>query len=283
MDSVPGATDSSAQALLSHQGTTDQGADTAATAGDGSAATAGHQAPKPSWKDVDWSQVDPRELIQNVPSLQGVIGNLSQQHAQKLARQLAQEEQARQAAADQAARTKESREMKRRLAQEDPDRLAQIVSEEVTREEYNEWQADLRRSMQAEFTGYLSSQVQEVYNDPEVQEMMQGADRETLDRLDWRSHDGLASWFRAVNALISEKRAEKRAEDLFKARTKAAGKEAVVEGAREDAGDGVDLGLAGSIPGGRVFTRADLATMDLATYRKYKNIIAVQEREGRLN
>jgi hypothetical protein len=282
MESDLGAGTASEQAQLTNQATADQGSDQSASAGDGSAATTEGAAAKPSWKDIDFSQVDPHELIKSVPALQGVIGNLTQKQAQQLARQMAQEESARQEAANAAARMKADREEKRRLAKEDPDALAARVLEEVSTQDYNEWQSELRRSMQSEFTGYIAGEVQAVYDDPDVQEIMQGADRETLAKLDWRSHNGLASWVKVVNGLVADHKAEKKAESLLKARSKASDKEQVVDGARADAGDGVDLGLAGSIPGGRLFTKADLATMTLAEYRKYKQIIAVQDREGRI-
>lgn len=282
MGSDIGPGSGSESALNTGQITEGQGADTSANPGAESSATTGQTAPKPSWKDVDLTQVDPHELIQAIPALQGVIGNMSQRQAQQLARQMAQDEQARQAAANEAARLKAARDEKRRLAQEDPDALAQVVTEEVTREEYQDWQREIRRSMQSEFQGYLAGEVQEVYNDPEVQEVMKAADRETLAKLDWRNHRGLSSWFRTVNALVSEHRAEKRATELSKARKQASDKESVVDAARDGAGDGIDLGLAGSVPGGRIFTRSDLETMSLEDYRKYKKVIAVQEREGRI-
>jgi hypothetical protein len=286
MDSENGASSSSEQALSNAGATADQGAGSAASSDGDSAATTGGASQKPSWQDVDWSQVDPHELIKNIPSLQGVIGNLTQKQAQQLARQMAQDEQTRQAAEAEVARIKSVRDEKRRLAQEDPDKLAQVVAEEVTREEYQEWQRDIRKSMQSEFSGYLAGEVQEVYSDPDVQAIMKDADRETLEKLDWRNHKGLASWVKVVNKLVAEHHTSKKADELSKARSKAANKESVVDAARDGAGDGVDLGLAGNAPGGRLFTVDDLAQMarsgDLESYRKYKKIIAVQAQEGRI-
>lgn len=290
MGAEAGENGSTVQAPPNTDTTTDQGAGSAASTSGDSAATPEIVAPKPSWKDIDFTQVDVKELISSVPALQGVLGNMSQAQAAKIARKMLQEEQARIQAEEQAEALKRGREEKRRLAREDPDKLAEIVQEEVTKEEYQDWQRGIRQSMQQELHGYIQEQVQEVYADPDVQDVMKDADRETLEMLDWRNHPGLASWVKTVNKVVARKQAEKeaeaRAEKLYQARSKAAQKESIVEGAKNDATDGVDLGLAGGVPGGRLFTQADLADMlrrgDLSEYRKYKQIIAVQAREGRI-
>jgi len=210
------------------------------------------------WAEV--SKLDPDELIRRYPSLQGKVGSLAQQQAQ---RQIAAYQQTVDAQTRQEREAAERAEM-RRLAQDNPDALAQRIQTDLIAKEYQEQQQRLLDAQQNEMRRAVAERLDRVMAKPIFQEVWNNSSPEVRAKLSWTSYNELDDFFEAANDIISDYRADKKADEkaekLAKSRLEALQKEGAVEGVKTDAtAGGADLNLDGLSTGDHIYTQQEIA------------------------
>ena len=250
------------------------------TDGSQPAGEAGADAAQAATNETDiWARLaeaDPDEVLRRLPRLQGKVGALAQSQAQKqLDAFKAEQAQAARVVAEQADRAE-----RQRLARENPDALAErVLVEEATRtaaeQDQSRWQAQ-----QEALASHLQEQLNGVYAIPVVKELWEKGDDAAKAKLDWRKYPTFAAFVESVAEAVAESKADARAEVLAKARVEAMTRDGRVQRmAGEAQANGADLGLGG-IPGGRLYSAADLASMPLEEYRKNRASIEAQAAQG---
>lgn len=220
------------------------------------------------------SELDPEELIRKNPRLQGKLGALAQQQAQR-ARQEAEADYQRQIAEQrEAARIAEERATKRRLAQDDPDALAARIQAELAQQEYQEQQQRLLEVQRGEMSRALADRLDKFQAKPIFLEAWNEADAETRQKLSWTNYREIDDFFEAAAEIIADHRSNKKsaakAEELANKRLEALQKERAVEGVKAEAADGrADLGLDGVSTGDHIFSESEIrANIGDAAWRK---------------
>lgn len=229
------------------------------------------------------ADLDVEEIIRRHPKLQGKVGSLAQQQAQRLHQQYLREQQAVEEARQEQARRAELRE----LARTDPDRLAETTLRNLSQEEAKARETALWQQFQRETGGQLEAQFNAFYQQPVVQHLWQTADDTTRAKLDWRNYDSVGEWNAACVDVLAEQRAEAKAAERAKKLVEAAEKSGRVEEMAGEGGGGVDLGLGGMVEGGRRFRRSEIdphspTYMGREQYRKLAKAIDYQIDNGLL-
>lgn len=246
--------------------------------------------------EFDWSRletVDLDELIQKAPKLkdrlEGKAGALAQKQAEKLARERFEGWQREQHTRLQAEAHQREQDELRRLATEDPDKLAERV---LTQDEQRRKQAEDRQREQATFDrfqrevgGHLEAQLQDIYSEPEFKELWESSDPETRRALDWKSHPSFAKFTAALARAYADHHASERAETLAKSRFDAHLLDEQARRMKAEGKDRPDLALQAAVPGGKLYTREDLARMmssreGRAEWKANKHIIDQQIAQG---
>lgn len=213
-----------------------------------------------------WARIadlDPEELIRKHARLQGKVGALAQQQAQRARQEAERQYQEQIAAQREAARIAEERATKRRLATEDPDALAARIQAELAQQEYQEQQQRLLEAQRGEMSRALAERLDKFQSKPIFLEAWNEADAETRQRLSWTNYREIDDFFEAAAEVISEHRANKKAvakaEELASKRLEALQKERAVEGVKAEAADGrADLGLDGVSTGEHIFSESEI-------------------------
>ncbi len=226
------------------------------------------------------SELDPDELIRRNPRLQGKVGSLAQQQAQRLASEIEQKNAARIAAQAEASRRAELR----RLAEENPDALATRVVADLAQQEREERErASITRTTES-LHQQLAQELNSFYDRAIVKEVWEHATPEMKQKLTWTNYNDIPSFLEAASDIISDYRAEKKsttkAEELAKKRYEAMVKEAQLAAVKSDAESGTDLNLDSMSSGTKIFTRQEIRDMSLEEYRKHKTTIAAQRAAG---
>ncbi len=230
-----------------------------------------------------WEQVnslDPDELVKRHPRLAGRLGTMSQKQAQRLADEQVnayRQQEAQRIAAEQFQRDQQER---IRLAREDPDRLAQQVLAEAAEHSQASERAQVWQQYEQATRAKLQSQIDAIYEEPEVKELWESGDDALRKRLDYRSYPDFTKFSVGVAKALAEAYASKKGEELARVRLEALQADSKTQQFRRDGAAVTDLGLGGGPPAGHVFTREEIARMDTATYRKYKSAIYEQESAG---
>lgn len=230
------------------------------------------------------AELDPEEIIRRNPRLQGKVGSLAQQQAQREAQRLRSEwEQQRTAEANRRAE-QAKRERLRQLAEADPDRLATEVVADLARTEQEERERERLAQTQNQLHAQLAQELNSFYQRPIVQEIWKQADAETQQKLNWTNYDDIPSFLEAAADIVSEFKAEKKvstkAEELAKKRFEALVKESKIESVKADAEQTTDLNLDSRFNGQKIFTREEIKAMPLEEYRKNKSAIRAQVAAG---
>lgn len=224
--------------------------------------------------------VDPDELIRKLPKLQGKVGARAQQQAEKIATERIDKLQADQRATQQQAAETAEREERQRLARENPDALAEkILADEAAREE-RALEQQRFVEQQNQMAQHIETELNAVYSRPAVKALMDSGDEATRNRLNWRNYRTFAEFVEGVGEALTDHRANAKAEELAKARLEAMQRDGQAGRFRTEGAGGADLGLSGGVPGGRLFTREEIADMPLDEYRKHKGAIAQQAAAG---
>jgi hypothetical protein len=277
------STESSA-ATQPTEGTASPSTETGSVATQEAAPTAAESAPEANTEDEIWarlSELDPDEVIRRNPKLQGKVGSLAQQQAQ---RALAQRDQERMAEMAQQARQRERAEL-RRLAEENPDALAARVVADTARAEMAERDRSLAAQAVDREHQKLAGELNALYQKPIIREIWEQADEATRSKLNWTNYDSIPDFMDAASDVISDYRAEKKAgakaEELAKKRFEAYQKDQKVEAVKSDAATTAsDLNLDGLSSGTRIFTRAEIKAMSLDEYNQHQSAILAQSRAG---
>lgn len=223
--------------------------------------------------DDIWARVaelDPEEMIRKNPRLQGKVGALAQQQAQRARA----ESDAAHNARMEATRVADERATMRRLAQEDPDALALRVQADLARTEYQEQQQRLLDAQQSEMSRSLAERLDRFQSKPiflEAWNEVTPADRE---RLKWTNYREIDEFFEAAADVIAEHRSEKKsaakAETLAVKRLEALQKERAIDGVKAEAADGrADLNLDGMSSSDHIFSESEIrANIGNAAWRK---------------
>lgn len=249
------------------------------------------QAQQPAEADI-WArlaEVDPDELIQNHPRLQGKLGALAQKQAQKDLERFKSDWQQEQDRKQAAAEAKRKRDELTHLAQTDSEALAKRWMETATEDDYNDFLNAKYQEWERGALGKYNAEIMALYQDEEVREAFEAADDATKAKMWWENYQGqgsLAKLTKAITEVVADRRAEKRAEaraeELYRARAEAARRDGAAEAAARDAAEQgrPDLNLSSGVPGGRIFSNADVAAMSLADYLKNEDVIEEQRRLG---
>lgn len=223
--------------------------------------------------DDIWARVaelDPEEMIRKNPRLQGKVGALAQQQAQRARA----EADAAYNARVEAARVAEERATMRKLAQEDPDALALRVQADLARTEYQEQQQRLLDAQQSEMSRSLADRLDKFQSKPIFLEAWNEASPADREKLKWTNYREIDDFFEAAAEVISEHRSEKkaaaRAESLAAKRLEALQKERAIDGVKAEAADGrADLNLDGMSSGDHIFSESEIrANIGDAAWRK---------------
>lgn len=226
----------------------------------------------PSVEDI-WARVaelDPEELIRKNPRLQGKVGALAQQQAQRAKA----EAEAAYNARMEAARIAEERATMRKLATEDPDALALRVQADIARTEYQEQQNRLLEAQQAEMSRSLAERLDRFQSKPIFLEAWNEVTPAEREKLKWTNYREIDEFFEAAADVIAEhrsaKKAEAKAEALAAKRLEALQKERAVEGVKAEAAGGrADLNLDGLSSGDHIFSESEIrANIGNAAWRK---------------
>jgi len=225
-----------------------------------------------SLEDI-WARVaelDPEELIRKNPRLQGKVGALAQQQAQRAR----QEADAAYNARIEAARVAEERATMRRLADTDPDALAVRIQADLARTEYQEQQTRLLEAQQAEMSRSLAERLDKFYSKPIFVEAWNEASPADREKLKWANYREIDEFFEAAAEVIAEhrsnKKAESKAEALATKRLEALQKASAVDGVKAEAAGGrADLNLDGLSGGDHIFSESEIrANIGNSAWRK---------------
>lgn len=216
------------------------------------------------------AELDPEELIRKNPRLQGKVGALAQQQAQRARAEADAAYNARM----EAARIAEERATMRKLATEDPDALALRVQADIARTEYQEQQNRLLEAQQAEMSRSLAERLDRFQSKPIFLEAWNEVTPAEREKLKWTNYREIDEFFEAAADVIAEhrsaKKAEAKAEALAAKRLEALQKERAVEGVKAEAAGGrADLNLDGLSSGDHIFSESEIrANIGNAAWRK---------------
>lgn len=246
----------------------------------------------PSAEDLFWAkfnETDPDELIKRNPRLQGKVGALAQKQAQQAeaaaTARLRAEHQAEQTRQEAALRQAELL----NLADTDPDRLAERFKEDAAKQRQSDIEEAQFDRWKSNVSNGLEAQYNEVYDDPEFREIFDASDDVTKASFDHHNHPNVKSWMRVLTNAYADHRVksqvEKRAEEIATKRIAAATKSDQIENMASEASQGIDLGVGGATPGGRIFRRSELAEMKRtsegrAEWKKHREAIEYQADHG---
>lgn len=212
------------------------------------------------------STLDPDELIRRHPKLQGKLGALAQQQAQKQAQAQIDAFRAEQARLQQIQQEQAKLAELEALARQDPESpLSQKVLTDTTmtraqQQRQQEWQ-----KLQADMAQGIRRELEAVLTQPEVVELYQRGDENVRKRLDFNNYGSMKEFIIGVGKVLAEAEVEAKAEELASARLKAKEASAKIAAATNGA-ERPDLGLGSGAPNSRVFSRSDIKRMSRAEF-----------------
>lgn len=200
---------------------------------------------------VDWDKlkaIPPEELLEKVPGLNGKIGRLAQQQAQRAI----QEERARlrqeQEQAQREAEAQRRLEERDRKAIEAPDELAEDWLKEREAAKAQQAQNAYRERFRDEMATRLAADYDAVLEDPEIAALFEAAaDDEERFTLHWRGNETTTEWVKRLAKSLAKDQAKReietvkgQVEELAKARLAALMKERNLQGADLEMPSGLD-------------------------------------------
>lgn len=229
------------------------------------------------------ADLDPDELLRRHPRLQGKLGALAQQQAQRQVAQL----QAQQQAAAQAAAAEAEERMRLQnwshLAEQDPGQLSQEIGNYQRQQEIQRQQSAQIDQARAQMAQELTNQFNAVYSQPEIQQVIaETKDPAILEQLDWRRYPNVASYITATARVVGQHYAAREGDRLANERLEALRRSQSAQRFAGEAANGVGQTVAGAPVGGHIFSEDELKAMSVEDWRKHKAEVERQRQNGTL-